>query len=169
MNSLDTVIIIIMLFCLLYGFFKGFFSEIIAIIGLVISIVVAGRYYHLLAPHILVFLQIEALAGFASFVLILFAGMFAFGLLRLVIKKTTVEMELGWADHLLGILLGFIKGLLISSVIVLMILAIWGSEVKVIRSSRLAPTITRISQITANLLPDKIKNSSLGKIMKDKN
>ena len=78
-------------------------------------------------------------------------------------------MELGWADHLLGILLGFIKGLLISSVIVLMILAIWGSEVKVIRSSRLVPTITRISQITANLLPDKIKNSSLGKIMKDKN
>lgn len=169
MNSLDTVLIIIMLICLLYGYFKGFFSEIIAIIGLIISIVVAGRYYHFLAPHLVVFLRIEALAGFAAFVLILFAGMLAFGLLRLIIKKTTVEMELGWADHLLGVLLGCVKGVLISSVIVLMIISIWGSGAKAIRTSKLAPTITRISRITVNLLPDKIKNSSLGKIMKDTN
>lgn len=168
MNALDTVIIIIMLFCLLYGYFKGFFSEIIAIIGLIVSIVVAGRYYHLLAPHLLFFLRIEALASFSSFVLILFIGMFVFGLLRLLIKKTTVEMELGWADHLLGVLLGLIKGVLISSVIVLMILAIWGNEVKVIRGSKLAPTVTRISQITVNLLPEKIKSSSLSKMLKNK-
>ena len=169
MNSLDTVLIIIMLICLLHGYFKGFFSEIIAIIGLIISIVAAGRYYHLLAPHLVIILRIDALAGFASFIFILFAGMFAFGLLRLIIKKTTVEMELGWADHLLGALLGCVKGGVISSVIVLMILSIWGSEANAIRTSKLVPTITKISQITVNLLPDKIKNSSLGKIMKDKN
>ena len=168
MNALDTVIIIIILFCLLYGFFKGFFSEIIAIIGLVVSIIVAGRYYHLIAPHILIFLRIEALANFAAFVFIIFAGMLVFGMLRLLIKKTTVEMDLGWADHVLGVLLGFIKGLLISSAIVLMILGIWGREAKVIRTSKLVPAITRVSQITANLLPEKIKNSSLNKIMNDK-
>jgi len=168
MNSLDTVIIIITLFCFLHGYFKGFFSEIIAIIGLIISIVVAGRYYHLLAPHLVVFLRIEALASFAAFVFILFAGMISFGLLRLIIKKTTVELDIGWVDHFLGLLLGFIKGILISSVIVLMILTIWGREVKVIRSSKLAPTITRISHITAGLLPDKIKNTFLGKILKEK-
>ncbi|NIA19949.1 MAG: hypothetical protein GWP07_05935, partial [Xanthomonadaceae bacterium] len=109
-----------------------------------------------------------ALAGFAAFVFILFAGMLVFGLLRLIIKKTTVELDLGWADHLLGLLLGFIKGILISSVIVLMIIAIWGSEVKVIRRSTLVPTITRISHVTAGLLPDKIKDTSLGKILKEK-
>lgn len=169
MNSLDTVIVIIMLISLLYGYFKGFFSEIIAIIGLIISIMVAGRYYHLLAPHLVVFLRIEALATFAAFVFILFAGMLAFGLLRLVVKKTTVEMDLGWVDHLLGFVLGGIKGLLISSVIVFMIMGIWGTKVQVIRRSKLVPTITRISQVTAGLLPDKIKNISLEKILKEKN
>ncbi len=165
MNSLDTVIIIIMLVCVLYGYFKGFISEVLAIAGLLISIVAAGRYYHLLAPHLLVFLRIEALAGFASFVLILFAGMLLFGVLRLVIKKTTVEMELGWADHFLGFLLGTIKGALISSVIVLMIIAIWGKDVRVIRRSKLVPTITKVSRITAGLLPEKVKNTSLGKML----
>jgi len=165
MNSLDTVIIIIMLVCVLYGYFKGFISEVLAIAGLLISIVAAGRYYHLLAPHLLVFLRIEALAGFASFVLILFAGMLLFGVLRLVIKKTTVEMELGWADHFLGFLLGTIKGALISSVIVLMIIAIWGKDVRVIRRSKLVPIITKVSRITAGLLPEKVKNTSLGKML----
>ena len=165
MNSLDTVIIIVMLVCLLYGYFKGFISEVLAIAGLLISIVAAGRYYHLLAPHLLVFLRIEALACFASFVLIIFAGMLLFGVLRLVIKKTTVEMELGWADHLLGFLLGIIKGALISSVIVLMIIAIWGKDARVIRRSKLVPTITKVSRITAGLLPEKVKNTSLGKML----
>ncbi len=159
-NSLDTAIIIIMLLCVLYGYFKGFFAEIFSIIGLLVSIVMAGRYYDRLAVKLIAILRLKPLTDFAAFMLVLFGVMVFFALLRLVVKKTAVGMDMGWADHLLGFILGAVKGLVFSSVVVFMIISIWGRDIALIRHSRTVPVICRISRVTVQLLPERLQRQA---------
>ncbi|MBN2333007.1 MAG: CvpA family protein [Deltaproteobacteria bacterium] len=159
MNTLDSFIIIVILVSVLMGFYKGFFAEMVALVGLLVSIVLASRYYQVLAPHLEDFITIKPLASFISFMLILFATMLAFSVLRMAIKKATIQMEMGWADHLLGLLLGLVKGLFFSSIVVLMIISVWGGDIRLIRGSQAVPIISKFSQITAGLLPDTLKKS----------
>ncbi len=157
LNSLDTAIVIVMLLCLLSGYFKGFFAEVFSIIGLLVSIVMAGRYYGLLAEKMITILRLKPLTDFVAFMFILFGVMVAFAILRLVVKKTAVGVDMGWADHLLGVLLGAIKGLVFSSIVVFMIISIWGRDIGLIRHSRAVPVICRLSQVTVQLLPEKLQ------------
>jgi membrane protein required for colicin V production len=109
MNWLDIVSVIALIVPTLIGFFQGFIKTLLSLIGLVIGIVVASRFYETVSGW-LGFIPNDSVARIVAFVLLLVAVMVVAALIAKVLKALLKAIMLGWADHLAGGILGLIFG-----------------------------------------------------------
>ncbi len=123
MNWLDLVIVIVILGFAYSALSAGLIREVVTLLAVVIGIVVAGQLYRSLANDILVFIDNEDVALAASF-LVLFGAVFLLGQIAAYVMKRMVSLlMLGWADHIGGSLFGFVKGLLVVQVVLIVFAA----------------------------------------------
>jgi len=120
MNWLDIVIIVLIGISTLSGLKIGLIKELLSLAGLILGIILAGRYYTDLAGR-LTFIPQENLAKIAAFAIILIGVMLIAGILAAILKSLVAAVMLGWIDHLGGAVLGFLLGAIFCSVF----LAIW--------------------------------------------
>jgi membrane protein required for colicin V production len=113
MNWLDIAILAVIVISTLMGIFWGLIRQIIAIFGLVGGIIVAGRFYEPVAE----FLHGKDGGGLVAdanwsriiaFVGILIIFSLALGVVGSVLRVLAKLLFLGWLDHLLGGILGFL-------------------------------------------------------------
>ncbi|MFC1967657.1 CvpA family protein [Chloroflexota bacterium] len=120
MNWLDIVIIVLILVPTVMGLKAGLIKTVLTLAGVIIGVILAGRYHGLLAEQ-LTFISQPNLANIAAFVIILLVVMIIAGILASVLKWITSLMLLGWVNRLGGAALGFIMGALFCGAV----LAIW--------------------------------------------
>jgi membrane protein required for colicin V production len=152
MNWLDIVIIGIIaiptFLCLRIGMIKA----VLSFAGLIAGVILAGRYYPLLARQ-LTFIPQESLAKIAAFALILIGVMIISGILASVLKWLTSLVMLGWVNHLGGAVFGFMLGVIFCSAL----LAIWakfiGTEGPLAESSLASLLLERFPMVLT-LLPE---------------
>lgn len=97
---------------------RGAIKEMLAIFGWVAAFYVAKSYSPLLAPLLPQDIPTEALKTLAAFLILLIAVLFISSLLSIAISGIVSKIGLGWLNRFLGVLFGFIKGLLIVCVLV---------------------------------------------------
>ncbi len=137
MSILDWVIVLIVLFSALQAISSGFVREFFAFVGVIAGYLLAAWEYPVVAAFYARYvstLWTAQIAGFFTvFVIVVLLAGIAGGLSSRVIRG----VGLSWFDRLLGGAFGFLRGVIVSAVLVLALAAFapqWG-----LQQSRIAP------------------------------
>jgi len=150
MNWLDIALAIFLALAALLGLSQGLVKMILPVIGLLIGVIVAGRYYDALAHRVL---SSHSNAAYViSFVLIVIIFLIAAVILAYILQKTLSLILLGWADRLLGGLLCLVVGSLFVGTVLALLLK-YSLAVPSIEESEVASFLVDKSPITLSFLP----------------
>ncbi|MBI5593874.1 MAG: CvpA family protein [Deltaproteobacteria bacterium] len=165
MNPFDTIIIIILGYCLIRSFFRGLIKEISSIIGVLGGFYAGYTYYPDITRPLNVWISNPAYAKILGFML-LFCGVFIFvSILGVIIKYLMNIAFLGWVDRICGVFFGVAKGILIASVLLMILTAFLPKGTPMIKDSLLAPHVTRVSEIMAQMVSKEMKQEFSTKIL----
>jgi membrane protein required for colicin V production len=120
MGWLDIVIIVLVAIPTLIGLKVGMIKAVLSVAGVVIGVILAGRYYAVFAEH-LTFISQPSLAKIAAFAIILIGVMVIAAVLASLVKWVVSVVMLGWVNHLGGAVFGFVLGIIFCSAL----LTIW--------------------------------------------
>ncbi len=137
LSILDWVIVLVVLFSALQATAEGFFHEFFSLAGVVLGYVLAAWEYPRAALWYARFVTSDWMADIAGFLTIFFAVVLVAGMAGRLTRRAVKGVGLSWFDHFLGALFGFLRGIVISAVIVLVLAAFapqWG-----LQRSRIAP------------------------------
>jgi membrane protein required for colicin V production len=154
MNWLDIAIIVVVASFVLAAYSAGMIREGVTLIAIIAGTVIAGILYDNLAADVLVFIDNRDVGLAVSF-LILFASVYLFGMITAyTLKKVSSLLTLGWADHVGGAFFGFVKGLVLVEVLLLVFVAYPGLGLEsAVHGSALAPIFVDDVDVVLNLLP----------------
>jgi membrane protein required for colicin V production len=152
MNWLDIVIIVAIVVPTLIGLRIGMIKAALSLAGLIVGVIVAGRYYLTLSEQ-LSFISQESVAKITAFIIILVGILIIAGVLARLLKWTASVMMLGWVNHLGGAAFGLLLGAIFCGAL----LAIWVKFLGVtgaITESNLAFILVDFFPVVLALLPD---------------
>jgi len=152
MNWLDIVIIVVAALFGLVGLWRGAIRTAFGIAGLVLGIILAGRYYGpfaaLLSPGG------ASWAGIAAYAIILIATMIVAGVIGWIVAKLVHITLLGWLDRLVGGILGVGIGLLLVAAMLAIVSKYLPGSVETISQSALARFLMDRFPLLLALLPE---------------
>jgi len=114
----DILILLILSFFTINGFRHGFIDEIARIIGMASGFVVAQKYHPNLMPYLELYFINPNILQVISYLIVFFIALTIVNLIAIILRKFFELIFLGWLNRLLGTLLGFLKGILIVSLII---------------------------------------------------
>ncbi|HSW58046.1 MAG TPA: CvpA family protein [Dehalococcoidales bacterium] len=120
MNWLDIVILVFLAIAVIGGIKNGFIKSLFSLAGLIVGVVLAGRFYTTLAGY-LTFIPDEKIASIVAFLIIFALVSLIAALLGMIFTRIASAIMLGWLNRLLGGVLGLVLGA-ISIAVVLVIL-----------------------------------------------
>jgi len=152
MNWLDIVIIIVAAIFGLVGLWRGAIRTAFGIAGLVLGIILAGRYYRSLAA--LLSPDGASWAGIAAYAIILIATMIIAGVIGWIVAKLVHITLLGWLDRLVGGILGVGIALLLVAAMLAIVSKYLPGAVETISQSLLARFLIERFPLLLALLPE---------------
>jgi membrane protein required for colicin V production len=123
MAEVDWAIVILILLSALRGLRQGFFRVVCSLGGLFLGLVLAAWNYSFVAALILPMARSEAVADTIGFLVIAFLVMTAAGILGNMLAQTLHTMGLGCLDKLAGVFVGFLQGVLLVTLFILVAVA----------------------------------------------
>ncbi len=145
MNSFDILVLVIVSFCLIRGYFKGLIGEVSGIIGVVAGFYGANTYYPILTPYLEKLIETSGIRSLVCF-FVLFCGiLILISLLAGLIRKFLNLVFLGWADRFFGLIFGAAKGALIVSVLFIMIMTFIPGKKEFLSGSKSVPHVAKIA------------------------
>lgn len=120
MNTIDIVIVVILLFGTINGFIKGLFIEVTTLVGLVLGVYGAIHFSHFLGD----FLKDSMTWDESMIQVVSFAGTFLIILIALVLlgkalTKIAETIALGFFNKIVGAVFGLVKYALILSIVLM--------------------------------------------------
>lgn len=109
MNWLDIAIIVAIIIPTFIGLSQGIIKAVLSLAGLVVGVLLAGRYHALLAGQ-LTFISQPSLANAVAFGIIVIVVMLAAAIAAAVLKWAATAIMLGWLNRLGGAAFGFVMG-----------------------------------------------------------
>ncbi|BDQ35546.1 CvpA family protein [Pseudodesulfovibrio portus] len=138
MNFLDIILICIVALFLLRGFFRGLVQEILSLIAVVLAVVLASNFDHLLQPHLALYIDSEMTVGVLSYSIIFVGTLILVWLVAKLIRTMLEITLLGWVDRTAGGVFGLLEGVLIG-LIGLMFLQTFAPNSDILTQSAIAP------------------------------
>ena len=157
MNVLDILIGVIVGFCLIRGIFRGLVKEITSIVGVFIGFYAAYTYYPVVAKWLSRLITNESYLNICSFLITFAILFFVVGFIGVLLKHLLKAVALGWADRILGAAFGFLKAVLIVSVLLVALTTFLPQKTPVIKDSLLAPHVSTISENIVVVVPEKMR------------
>ena len=156
MNIIDIVIIIIMAFCIIRGLMLGLLNSISSFIAIIAGIFLSKRYYLVLSDF-LKKITFPDMHGVVSYILIFLIFFIVIKFFFILVKKISSSAGLTTFDRVLGVSLGFAKGILISGILITVIQVTMPPKSNIIVKSVLLPYYNKAMSATAFMPKDFIK------------
>ncbi len=121
MTLFDYAVLIIIGLSILISLMRGAVREILSLLGWVLAFYIARTYSLMVVPVLPEGIPTESLKILAAFIVLFLAVLLITSLLAIALAGLLKDIGLGWLNRLLGGVFGYLRGLLI--VTVLMILA----------------------------------------------
>jgi len=134
MNWLDIALLIIIIIPTLIGLKFGIIKIVISLIGLILGVVLAGRYYGPLA-EMLTFISNSGIANVVAFAIIFIGVIVIASILASLIKWVISAILLGWVNRLGGAFFGFVMGAMFCGAILTIWVKFLGTSNAIIESS----------------------------------
>ena len=157
MSFLDWIFIIIIGASSIYGLLKGFIRAVVSIFAIVIGLILASRIYYEVNPFFKKFSLSDPVwqpLSFATFFGLIFIAITVIGR---KIHKFVQTISLGSLNRVAGLGVGFAKGVIISSSIILILAVALSEKNPILQQSKLTPHIIHISEILISFAPDDLK------------
>jgi membrane protein required for colicin V production len=119
MTIFDYVVLGIFVVSIILSIIRGLVREVLSIAGWVIAFVVAGSYAGDFEPLLPSEVSGESLRIIASFIVLFISVLLISGLIIMLLSALIKGVGLGFIDRLLGAVFGFIRGLLVVMILVL--------------------------------------------------
>jgi membrane protein required for colicin V production len=152
MNWLDIVILVAVAVVTFIGAKAGVIKAVLSLVGLIVGVVLAGRYYAVLAER-LTFIHQDSIAQAVAFAIILIGVMIIAGLLAALLGRLISAVMLGWVNHLGGAIFGLVLGAMLCAALLTIWGNFWGTN-EIIRESSLASILLDRFPAVLALLPD---------------
>ena len=152
MNWLDFVLVSVIAIATLIGLWLGLIKAVLSMAGIVVGVLLAGRFYIPLSEQ-LTFIPQEGIAKIVAFAIILIGVMVIALVLAKFLKWASSVMMLGWINRLGGAVLGF----LLAATICGAFLAAWMNflgEGQTIQESIIAGALIQYFPLVLGLLPE---------------
>lgn len=120
MNWLDVVLLVFLMITGIMGLMRGLLKTLIPLIGLAAGVVVAGHYHTWIADNI--FRSQATVAYIIAFVAVVLIFLIVAMILARILHGLLKMVLLGWADHLVGLLLGLVWASLVAGAILSLLL-----------------------------------------------
>jgi membrane protein required for colicin V production len=159
MNWLDIVLALILLACMVRGFRIGLSRQIIGLASVVVALLLGIWFYGIPSAWVAPYLSSPMLASAAGFAIVFLTVMLVGGFASAVVARVLKFTGLSIFDHALGAGLGFLRGLLISTAIVMGAMAFSRADrpPSAIVESRLAPYVVEAAHVVAAAAPHDLK------------
>ncbi len=152
MSWLDIVLLVVIAIPTLLGFRAGIIKAVLSLAGVIVGVILAGRYYVLLSEQ-LTFITHAGAAKIVAFAIILIGVMIIAGVAASLFKWAASIVMLGWVNRLGGALFGFLLGAILCGAF----LATWINFLGIggaIADSALARVLLDYFPMVLALLPD---------------
>lgn len=117
----DLVIIGIIILSILTGVVRGFIKELIALCVWVLAIWLSYNHSHQLAAWLQTYIQDAAARRVAAFIIVLLAVLIVGGIANALISSVLKRSGLSGTDRLLGMGFGFLRGVFIVALIIVVL------------------------------------------------
>lgn len=118
MNTLDQVILVIIVVGAIIGLFRGFFKEIVGTIGLLLAAIVANYVSPYTVPHFGNFISNETFAAIIVWILVFLVTMLLMNLVATLLSKLIDAASLGWINKLAGAFFAALKYCLLLALVI---------------------------------------------------
>ncbi|MBA4371790.1 MAG: hypothetical protein C0402_02885 [Thermodesulfovibrio sp.] len=155
MTGFDIVVLSVIGITVALGLWKGLVIQIFGLAGLISGYILSVRYY-LSVARLLPDIS-QGTAKIAGFLVIFIASIIAAFILGRLLEKLMKLAGLGWANRLLGGVLGLLKGTLIVSVILVVLVAFLPSDSGILKQSVTVPYLVSVTRLLGAAIPEDIK------------
>lgn len=152
MNWLDIVIIVVIAISTFLGLRAGLIKAVLSLAGLIVGVILAGRYYVTLSEQ-LTFISQEDIARVVAFAIILIVVSIIFMVIARFLKWAVSAIMLGWVNRLGGAIFGFVLGAIFCSALLAIFAKFLGVGGAITGSGLAAILLDRFPMVLA-LLPD---------------
>lgn len=143
-NWVDLVIVAIIGLSMITGFIRGFIKELIALSVWLLAIWVAYHYAPMLEPSLQKYIQDKTARTIVAFVLLLLGILIAGGILNAFLSFILRGSGLSGVDRLLGMVFGFVRGVFIIALLIVIIKMTSMSSEQYFRDSQLYTRFTPV-------------------------
>lgn len=157
LNLLDVLLLALMAIFAVRGAFRGLLEEITGLVGILVGIWLAGRYYALLGQTLFSWTG-SSWSNTAAYVIILCGALVAVSLVSRLIHSFLKLTYADWLNHLAGAAVGGLKGVALCAVIVTLLNFVLANA-PIMRESRLVPPINTLVSQFKGYLPHDFLNS----------
>lgn len=154
MNGLDIFFLVIIVISMVFSLFRGMIKEIFSILSIVGGIIIANLLYPKVAVLLMRFITSTLWANIIAFVVIFLIVCVLINFVGILLSKTLKKLALSWLDRVGGVAFGFIRGVIIVVILVIILtkFPMAGSD-KLITSSQIVPHLYVVVKILLAFLP----------------
>lgn len=157
MTQFDYIILVIILLSVLLGWWRGLVYEILSLLSWITSYFVAKSWVVELAPYMPAVLESEALKTAAAFMAAFVTTLILCGIAAWSLNKLVKSFGLDWrTDGVLGAFFGFMRGLILVLVLVLIAGLTKLPQTPFWRDALLSKPLQNVALVARDLLPDDI-------------
>ncbi|KTD64124.1 CvpA family protein [Legionella spiritensis] len=157
----DLAIAAIIALSVLTGLIRGFVKELIALCIWILALWLAYRCNDMLNPWLQPYIQDNTVRKGAGFVLILMATLLVGAIINAIFSFIMKRTGLSGTDRMLGMAFGFIRGVFIVSLIILVVQMTSMPHEEYSRNSRLYSSFNPVVHWLNGLVPEFIKQAQI--------
>jgi membrane protein required for colicin V production len=160
-NLLDVVIVALCIGFAVYGIVQGVVRQLFSWGGLILGHIVGVKFYATAQEQLrLDFPHGDIVAYLLTFV----AVYLVFRLVGLFVERWVRGSELSGTDRFAGMMTGFVKGVLLSVLLVFVLVILLPRDTSLLRESKLAPRTMVAIRWVQKVFPEKIRNAFREKV-----
>ena len=157
MNGLDITILTLISISVVFGLYRGLVREVFSFLALILGFLVGAWYYPVPAAFLQRWISNPSLASFVGFIVTFIGVGLVVGLIGALIRRFLKHAHLDLEDRLLGGVFGFIKGLFVSTVLVIILVAFMPPAHPFVAQSKTLPYFVRLATVVKSAIPAKLK------------
>lgn len=154
LNNFDFALLAMVGIFAVLGLYWGFIRQVLAVAGIVVGILLAGRYSEDVAAWLSSFVASPQVASAAGFILVVIFVSSLSSLVASFLRIFVGLLFLGWIDHLLGAVLGVVQAVIVGTVITIaMVVFPDPAWQELLTGSRFALFFIQVGDLIGGILP----------------
>ena len=160
MNSLDWLILMVVGASMLMAAGQGIFIELFSLAGAILGYLLAAWNHARVAAWYAPYVKSDAIASAAGFLTIFVVVLLVSGLAGRMVSQLMKHAGLSWFDRLMGAVFGFVRGVVVATVVVMALLA-FVPESRTTAGSAFGPYLIATGRMVIRMAPVEVRDRFL--------